>query len=90
MAPTEEELKNIPSLDDTPEEMENRKWATRRKMAWVALTSMVILMFILLTPIVGVLRVEKLQDVFTWFFISMSSLVGSYFGLSTFSHLGKK
>lgn len=86
-----EELEDVPSLEDDAIEAENRRWANRRKLAFMAFYAMIVLTVVLLTKWIPDSRVDNLQDLFGWIYISFSSIVGSYMGLSTWNSMkGKK
>lgn len=70
-------------------ELERNKWRGRRKMAWIALNSMIILMIVLLFIPIDVKKLEILSDPITWFFFSMTSIIGAYMGFTTWASKGK-
>lgn len=56
-------------------------WKNKRKMAWVALISMLIvtcLLMFVITPD----RLTIISEPIIWFFFSMASIVGAYMGFS--------
>lgn len=64
------------------------RWKGRRKMAWIALWAMIVFtvaLFALPTD-----RIEKLADPISWFYMSMSTIVGCYMGMTTWAFVGKK
>lgn len=62
-----------------------QNWVTRRKMAWIALFSMIVLMGFLLFGTIAETRIQILSDPITWFFFTMGSIVAAYFGFSAWS-----
>lgn len=60
----------------------------RRRMAWVALNAIIVVtlcaMF-LVTPE----RLDKLDDVITWFYMCMCSIVLGYLGFTTYAFIKK-
>lgn len=66
----------------------SKKTKVQAKMAWVALSSIIIATIILFTPVIEVVRLTALQEPMTWFYISMASIVGAFMGLSGW--MGKK
>lgn len=65
------------------------QWVNRRRMAWLALISIIVITLLALFWI-SETRLTNASDVLTWFFITMSSIVGAYMGLSTWASIYKK
>lgn len=61
------------------------RWKHRRRMAYVALYSMLISTSYVFGPWVPVERLEHLSDVISWFYFAMASIVGAYMGFATWS-----
>lgn len=61
------------------------KWRHRRRMAYIALGSMIITTAVLVNPWFPIERLEKITELITWFYISMAGIVGAYMGLATWS-----
>ncbi len=59
-----------------------RKMASQRRMAWVALSAIVIFTTVLFTPMVAETRVAALGDLIGLFYISMAGIVGAYMGVT--------
>ena len=76
-----------PELDLKKEEheMERNKWRGRRTMARVSLWSMIIMAFVLLFAPIPDERLKILADPITWFFFSMTSVIGAYMGFTTWA-----
>ena len=70
-------------------ELERRKWRNRRRMAWAALISMILVtILILFTNLVPEAKLKILSDVITWFYFSMASVIGAYMGFTTWASKG--
>ncbi len=63
-------------------EIERNKWRGRRLMGKVSLYSMIILMFALLFGPIPDSRLTILSEPITWFFFSMTSIIGAYMGFT--------
>jgi len=61
----------------------------RRRMAWVALISCIVVMILTLFY-VDVDRLKVLEVVITWFYFGMISIVGAYIGFTTVFDMKKK
>ena len=85
----DESQKDLDSIKDEhlKEEMIVRKWRHRRRMAYIALTAMLV-MTVALFFFVDESRLDKIQDAISWAFIMMGGIVGSYMGAATWD--GKK
>lgn len=60
------------------------RWKNRRKMAWISILMMVG-MTISLFFYVPEAKLDKLQDVISWAYMSFASIIGAYMGLSTYA-----
>ena len=58
------------------------RWQNRRKMAWIALSS-ILVVTILAFFVVEESRLKLLGDVINMFYLSMASIVGAYVGFAT-------
>ena len=58
------------------------RWQNRRKMAWIALAS-ILVVTILAFFVVEESRLKLLGDVINMFYLSMASIVGAYLGFAT-------
>lgn len=63
----------------------SEQWRNRRRMAYIAIASMVSMMAVLLCPIVSVERVMAIENVAEWFLITCGSIVAAYTGFATYS-----
>lgn len=74
------DMNNDGKIDE--HEIEARKMVSQKRMAWVALASMIIFTVILFLPIIPESRLEKLTDISDLFYISMAGIVGAFMGVS--------
>lgn len=68
------------------EEMENRRWKHRRRMAYSALVSIFIVIYISLYGDVSDVRLKTVAEILTMFIMSMTAVVGAYVGFSTWGN----
>jgi len=66
-------------------DLEKRKWSNRRRMAWTSLISMLVLTVALLALPIPESRLKILAEPLTWFFLSMTSIIGAYMGFTTWA-----
>lgn len=66
------------------------RWKNRRKMAWIALIAMILLMIALLFGPVSIERINTLKEPIIWFFFSMASIIGMYMGATTWASIKGK
>ena len=62
-------------------ELREEKAHTQKRMAWVALWSMVIFTLILFSPLVTDTRIASLADLFGLFYISIAGILSAFFGV---------
>lgn len=67
----------------------NLRWKNRRRMAWIALISMLIVTYWALFKI-PVERIEHLDDIITFFYLTMSGIIMGYLGFATLDDKWKK
>lgn len=65
-------------------ELREEKALAQKRMAWVALSSMVLFTVVLFTPYVSETRVSALGDLLGLFYIAQASVVGFYFGATAY------
>jgi hypothetical protein len=67
-------------------DLENRdkKEDQQRRMAWVAMFSMVVFTILLFTPLISVERVAVLDNLLSMFYIAQAGIVASFFGSSAY------
>jgi hypothetical protein len=72
----------------TPEEWKQFR-DDRRLMAWLSLLSIVAVTVAALF-FIPIERLEKLDDIISWFYIIMASIVGVYYGVKTWAMIKAK
>jgi len=77
---SDEEIKR--SQDMLEIELREEKSEAQKRMAWVAMASMIIFSGILFTPMVTESRVSALADLLGLFYIAQAGVVGAYMGVS--------
>lgn len=60
----------------------SNRWKNRRRMAYISLFSILIVTYVLLYDL-PIEKISKLENVITWFYITMGSIIGAYVGFST-------
>ena len=65
------------------------KMDAQRRMAWVAMGSMIVFTFAVFLPIFPDARIKALSDLFGLFYIGQAGVVGSYMGMSAYMAKGK-
>lgn len=72
-------------------EMEKKRWKNRRRMAWIALISMIFITFLILfTNLVPESRLKVLSEVITWYYFCSASIIGAYMGFTTYASIKGK
>ena len=71
----------VPALDPN----HPTRWKHRRRMAYLAMLSMVATTSALLSPWVAESRITAASDVLSWFYFAMASIVGAYVGFATWA-----
>lgn len=77
---TDEDIEDAAKIEEI--ERQNRKQSAQRRMAWVAIWSMVVFTIILFSPIVTDTRVNALADLLGLFYIAQAGIVGAFMGVS--------
>ncbi len=79
---TDEELES----EKTERAIENadKKESQQRKMAWVAMLSMIIFTLIMLTPLISDDRVNALSSIFSMFYVAQAGVVATFFGVQAY------
>ena len=75
---SDEEMAVIQKIDA------HEKSDAQRKMAWVAMLTMIVFTLLLFLPIFPDGRIKALSDLFGLFYIGMAGVVGSYFGMTAY------
>lgn len=65
-------------------ELKEEKALTQKRMAWASLISMIAITAALLTPYIGVDRVEALSTLLGMYYLSVGSILGFYFGVTAY------
>lgn len=66
-------------------ELREEKAETHRKMAWLAMLSMVIITIVIFLPnFINESRLQAIGDIITTFYLAQASVVGFYFGANAF------
>ena len=66
-------------------DLEKRKWSNRRRMAWLAFISMILVTAALLFAPIEASRIKILAEPITWFYFAMASVIGAYMGFTTWA-----
>tara|TARA_E500000331_G_scaffold256703_1_gene247394 strand:+ start:369 stop:686 length:318 start_codon:yes stop_codon:yes gene_type:complete len=77
---SDDEIKR--SQDMLEIELREEKSEAQKKMAWVAMGSMIVFSALLFTPMVSESRVSALADLLGLFYIAQTGVVGAYMGVS--------
>lgn len=77
---TEDEIQKVRDMVEI--ELHNKKATTQKKMAWVALFSMLFFTCVLFSPIITDGRVSALADLLGLFYIAQAGIVGAYMGVT--------
>lgn len=77
---TDDELEDVARIEEI--ERDNRKQSAQRRMAWVAIWSMIVFTIILFSPMVSDQRVQALADLLGLFYIAQAGVVGAFMGVS--------
>ncbi len=79
---SDEELAKAERIVDL--ENKDQKEDQLRKMAWVAMLSMVVFTILLFLPFVGIDRLAALDNILSMFYIAQAGVVASFFGSSAY------
>ena len=77
---SDEEIKDANEILEI--ELREEKADAHRRMAWVAMVSMIIFSGFLFLPIIEVERVKALADLLGVFYIAQAGVVGAYMGVT--------
>lgn len=78
---TEQELTMAQRLLEI--ELREEKAEAQKRMAWVAIISMILFSAVLFSPMVSADRVQALAELLGLFYISQAGVVGAYMGFTT-------
>lgn len=76
----DDEVEDMKKIEEI--ERDNRKQAAQRRMAWVAIWSMIVFTIVLFSPLVSDNRVNALADLLGLFYIAQAGVVGAFMGVS--------
>ena len=79
---SDEEMKKAEHMIEF--ENKDKKEDQLRRMAWVAMLSMVLFTLILFSPLVEVARVSALASLLQMFYIAQAGVVATFFGASAY------
>lgn len=79
---SDDELATIKAIHEA--EAAEEKSDAQRKMAWVAIVSMLIFTGLIFLPIFPDSRIKALADLFGLFYIGMAGVVGAYMGMTAY------
>lgn len=65
------------------------EWEERTLMAWVALASLIIITLLLFYT-VDPEKIKVIAEFITWFYMGMTSIVGAFMGLRTWSSIWRR
>lgn len=67
-------------------ELENRdkKEDQQRRMAWIAMWSMLVFTLVLFTPFIDVERIKALDNILGMFYIAQAGIVATFFGAQAY------
>jgi len=71
-------------------ELREEKAEAQKKMAWIAMVSMLIFTVVLFTPMMSDERVTALADLLGLFYIAQAGVVGAYFGAAAWMSNSRK
>jgi hypothetical protein len=75
---TQQELEYIKA------ENEDKRQDQQRRMASVAMWSMIVVTCVLLSPIIPIERIESLVGIMTTFYLSQAAVVSAFFGATAY------
>ena len=83
------EIPVVPMGISTPPDFEDpnhpSRWKHRRRMAYMAMYSILVVTIYVLGPWLSVERITALDSIIEWFYLSMVTVVGSYMGFASIS-----
>tara|TARA_R110000824_G_scaffold60389_3_gene161481 strand:+ start:923 stop:1231 length:309 start_codon:yes stop_codon:yes gene_type:complete len=68
---------------------QHEKMDAQRRMAWVAMGSMIVFTLAVFLPVFPDARIKALSDLFGLFYIGQAGVVGAYMGMSAWMTKGK-
>jgi|TARA_R110000787_G_scaffold186235_2_gene297784 uncharacterized membrane protein YdjX (TVP38/TMEM64 family) len=80
---SDQEIKALEAIE------QRDKMDAQKKMAWIAMASMIVFTVLVFLPIFPDTRIKALADLFGLFYIGMASVCGAYMGLTAYMAKGK-
>ena len=80
---SDQELKALAAVEAA------QKMDAQRRMAWVAMGSMIVFTLAVFLPIFPDARIKALSDLFGLFYIGQAGVVGAYMGMTAYMAKGK-
>ena len=68
---------------------QHEKADAQRRIAWVAMGSMIVFTFAVFLPMFPDARIKALSDLFGLFYIGQAGVIGSYMGMTAYMAKGK-
>ena len=65
------------------------RWKHRRRMAYLAMLSVMLITYCLMFKM-PVEKIKVLENIITWYYITMGSIIGAYLGFATLDDKWKK
>lgn len=84
---SDEEMAKAQQLVDL--ENKDKKEDQQRRMAWVAMGSMLVFTAVLFSPMVDVERVSALADLLGLFYIAQAGVVAAFFGSAAYMNVNR-
>lgn len=60
-------------------------WSSRRKMAWVSLTAIIVPTIYILLTVTDPSLMDKTGTLMSWYYLALASIVGAYFGFKAWA-----
>lgn len=71
-------------LDQIEIENQDKKEDQQRRMAWIAMLSMLVFTAVLFTPLIDVERLAAISDLLSMFYIAQAGIVATFFGAQAY------
>ena len=90
----EEENKDVVTTDTIDSKLTSTQaeeiWDGRRRMAWVAILSLIIPTLYIIGFVTNVDLMDKMGDLMSWYYLALASVVCAYFGFRSWSSIKGK
>lgn len=80
----------VDSLSGLDKDDQEEVWSSRGKMSWVALWGMILPTIYIITMITNIDLIDKLGVLMSWYYLSLASIVGAYFGFKSWAQIKGK